>query len=57
MSGPLSGALVTWGLVRGGRGQREAGFEREYGWVIVLTGLTALLGGGDGFGSGEGDGG
>ena len=44
VSGPLSTALVNLGLA-GGAGGRQIGYETQYGWLIVFTGVTALLGG------------
>ena len=41
ISGPLSSALVSQGLV----GHARFGYETKYEWLIVFTGLTALLGG------------
>ena len=54
VSGPLSTALVNRGLA-GGAGDRQIGYETQYGWLIVFTGVTALLGGGVGVGVENGE--
>ena len=44
ISGPLSTILIDSGLVEVSK-SRSLGYETQYGWLIVFTGITALLGG------------
>lgn len=44
ISGPLSTVLVEKGLMNGST-EGLLGYETQYGWLIVFTGVTALLGG------------
>ncbi|KAK3167214.1 hypothetical protein OEA41_010340 [Lepraria neglecta] len=44
ISGPLSTILIDSGLVEASK-SRPMGYETQYGWLIVFTGITALLGG------------
>ena len=47
VSGPLSAALVGkgGGSSAGGVGGARLGYESQYAWVFVFTGLTAVMGG------------
>ena len=44
ISGPLSTALIDADFIQASR-SRPFGYETQYGWLIVFTGITALLGG------------
>lgn len=44
VSGPISSALVGASLEQGVK-NAHLGYETQYGWLIVFTGLTALFGG------------